>query len=320
MVLITGHTHEPLDRFLALYDRLITRNVAYRVSCPQNLPCHELMADIHVGLLKLLIGELGKEEVRLLNLQFLPIHRLPSGSHAKLVEDLFAWLYDDVGTRLVVRRGCGLPPTSLLVHLSSYLERDDMVVPFPREKHHLFGMKLMNTFNPDVVMIFTVASGEIVKAVILKHKYAVCFVPTSKAKDFVYGRLMEWLKQNRVLPPRPEIPKPDEVLRWEKDHPGDTNGSPQPADPAIVPKTLPADPAIVPNTLPANPAIVPKTLPANPAIVPKTLPADPAIVPKTLPTDPPAPTADPGTKAGVPIVKVPPMVVPKIASFGSSVL
>ena len=58
------------------------------------------MADIHVGLLKLLIGELGKEEVRLLNFQFLPIYRLPSGSRAKLVADLFAWLYDDVGTRL----------------------------------------------------------------------------------------------------------------------------------------------------------------------------------------------------------------------------
>ena len=58
------------------------------------------MADMHVGLLKLLVGELGKEEVRLLNFQFLPIHRLPSGSRAKLVADLFAWLYDDVGTRL----------------------------------------------------------------------------------------------------------------------------------------------------------------------------------------------------------------------------
>ena len=58
------------------------------------------MADMHVGLLKLLVGELGKEEVRLLNFQFLPIHRLPSGSHAKLVADLFAWLNDDVGTRL----------------------------------------------------------------------------------------------------------------------------------------------------------------------------------------------------------------------------
>ena len=58
------------------------------------------MAAMHVGLLKLLVGGLGKEDVRLLNFQFLPVQRLPSGSHAKLVADLFAWLYDDVGTRL----------------------------------------------------------------------------------------------------------------------------------------------------------------------------------------------------------------------------
>ena len=55
---------------------------------------------MHVGLLKLLVGGLGKEDVRLLNFQFLPVQRLPSGSHAKLVADLFAWLSDDVGTRL----------------------------------------------------------------------------------------------------------------------------------------------------------------------------------------------------------------------------
>ena len=53
-----------------------------------------------MSLLKLLIGELGKEEVRQLNFQVLPIHRLPSGSRPKLVAALFAWLSDDVGARL----------------------------------------------------------------------------------------------------------------------------------------------------------------------------------------------------------------------------
>ena len=186
------------------------------------------------------------------------------------------------------------------------LEREDMVVPFPHEKHHLFGMELIHTFNPDVVMIFTVASGEMVKAVILKHKYGVCFVPTVKAKDFVHARLMEWLKQNNVLPPRPKIPKPDELLMWEKDHTG------KPNDPS---QTIAPVPANVSKTLPADPPIVPQTLPADPSIVSKTLPAVP---PATLPT--PATTADPAQKAGVPIVKVPSMVVPKIASFGSSIL
>ena len=186
------------------------------------------------------------------------------------------------------------------------LEREDMVVPFPHEKHHLFGMELIHTFNPDVVMIFTVASGEMVKAVILKHKYGVCFVPTVKAKDFVHARLMEWLKQNNVLPPRPKIPKPDELLMWEKDHTG------KPNDPS---QTIAPVPANVSKTLPADPPIVPQTLPADPSIVSKTLPAVPSA---TLPTT--ATTADPAQKAGVPIVKVPSMVVPKIASFGSSIL
>ena len=193
------------------------------------------------------------------------------------------------------------------------LEKDDLVTPYPHEKHHYLAKELLKTFDADVVMISSAAST-------LKHKYAVCFVPTAKAKDFVVGMLMEWLKQNRILPPRPEIPKPEEVLMWEKDHPEIKNGLSQsivpktvPADPAIVPKTVPADPAPGSQTVPAVPAIVPKTVPADPALGSQTLPAVPAIVPKTVP-------ADPAQKAGVPTVRVPPMVVPKIASFGSSIL
>ena len=53
-----------------------------------------------MSLLRLLIGDLGKEEVRQLNFELLPIHRLPSGSRPKLVAALFAWLSDDVGARL----------------------------------------------------------------------------------------------------------------------------------------------------------------------------------------------------------------------------
>ena len=53
-----------------------------------------------MSLLRLLIGDLGKEEVRQLNFQLLPICRVPSGSRPKLVAALFAWLSDDVGTRL----------------------------------------------------------------------------------------------------------------------------------------------------------------------------------------------------------------------------
>ena len=63
--------------------------------------------------------------------------------------------------------------------------------PYPREKHHTFGQELIHTFDPDLVMLFSVASGEMAKAVILKHKHAVCIVPTNKARDYAYGRLVE---------------------------------------------------------------------------------------------------------------------------------
>ena len=86
-------------------------------------------------------------------------------------------------------------------------------------------------------------------------------------------------------------------MMWERDH--------NPGQP-IVPK----QPIVPPQP------IVPKTSPADLAIDLNTWPDDPS---GTLP--PPAKTADPAQKkAGIPIVKVPSVVVPKIASFGSSVL
>ena len=45
------------------------------------------------------------------------------------------------------------------------LEKDDLVIPYPQEKLHYFAMELLNTFNADVVVIFSVASGAVVKAV-----------------------------------------------------------------------------------------------------------------------------------------------------------
>ena len=172
------------------------------------------------------------------------------------------------------------------------LEKDGLVIPFPHEKHHLFAMEVLNTFpKTDVVLIFSVASGEIVKAVILKHKYAVCFVPTLRAKEFAYARLLDWLKHSNVLPPRPPIPKPEEVLMWERDH---AQGQPN------VPKPSP---------------------PAQP-IVPKNPSPPPSAPSATLPT----PSADTlvlkadAAKNAVVTPKLPGIVVPKIAQFGSSVL
>ena len=89
------------------------------------------------------------------------------------------------------------------------LEKDGLVIPFPHEELHYFAIKLPNTFNADVVVIFSVASGALVKAVFLKHKYAVCFAPTLHAQEVAQSWLLT-LKHGKVLAHAWPIPKPEE--------------------------------------------------------------------------------------------------------------
>ena len=95
------------------------------------------------------------------------------------------------------------------------LEKDDLVIPYPHWYFdRYFAMKLPNTFNADVVVIFSVASGALVKAVFLKHKYAVCFAPTLHAQEVAHGWLLT-LKHGIVLQPGPTIPEPEkEDYHW----------------------------------------------------------------------------------------------------------
>ena len=45
------------------------------------------------------------------------------------------------------------------------LERDDLVIPYPHDSLHYFAMEVLSTFYADVMVIFSVASGAIAKAV-----------------------------------------------------------------------------------------------------------------------------------------------------------
>ena len=53
------------------------------------------------------------------------------------------------------------------------LEKDDLVIPYPHEKHHYFAMELPNTFNADVVKNFSAASGAVVKAMSVSRLMAL---------------------------------------------------------------------------------------------------------------------------------------------------
>ena len=52
-------------------------------------------------------------------------------------------------------------------------EKDDLVIPYPHEKHHCFAMELPNTFNADVVKNFSAASGAVVKAMSVSRLMAL---------------------------------------------------------------------------------------------------------------------------------------------------
>ena len=53
------------------------------------------------------------------------------------------------------------------------LEKDDLVIPYPHEKHHYFAMELPKLFNADVVMNFSAASGAVVKAMSVSRLMAL---------------------------------------------------------------------------------------------------------------------------------------------------
>ena len=65
-----------------------------------------------------------------------------------------------------------------------------------------------------LVMIYTVGSGELVKAVIMKHKVCVCFVPSEKAKQMISARLFAWCKEKNIVPWKAPA-KPIELINWE---------------------------------------------------------------------------------------------------------
>ena len=53
------------------------------------------------------------------------------------------------------------------------LEKDDLVIPYPHDSLHYFAMEVLNTFYADVMVIFSVASGAVAKAVSVSRLMAL---------------------------------------------------------------------------------------------------------------------------------------------------
>ena len=61
----------------------------------------------------------------------------------------------------------------------------DQMIPFPQEHHMMLGQELINVCNPDVLIIFDVGAGEMMKAALAQRVLCVGIVANKTHRDTV---------------------------------------------------------------------------------------------------------------------------------------
>ena len=93
----------------------------------------------------------------------------------------------------------------------------DKVVPFPHEKNFRFMKEAIHVFEPDVIVTNSLATGEILKSVMLMHKYAVGIAPTLKAQRFCNANLKAWVASQNMAPGLlGPADKPKDLIEYEE--------------------------------------------------------------------------------------------------------
>ena len=110
-----------------------------------------------------------------------------------------------------------------------------------------------------LVMIYTVGSGEMIKAAIMKHKVCVCFLPGEKARQMITARLFAWCKDKNVVAWKAPS-KPIELINWEAKKSGQSLVRPGNGDINPDPKKPKTDPDPTPNPDPTKLPSPTKTL------------------------------------------------------------
>ena len=87
------------------------------------------------------------------------------------------------------------PPTAEELALEG-----EVLVPFPHELNKELGLELIHVFAAEVVVTTTVGSGELFKAVLQKHKYAVGICKTKAHKKQVLQELKNFAKMMNLVP------------------------------------------------------------------------------------------------------------------------
>ena len=58
-----------------------------------------------------------------------------------------------------------------------------------------FGKEVIDTFEPDIVVLMNAATGEFLKAVLIKGKFACALCTTMAHKNLVMNNLKDWAKR-----------------------------------------------------------------------------------------------------------------------------
>ena len=93
---------------------------------------------------------------------------------------------------------------------------DDIRIPFPHEHERTLGQEIISVFEPEVMFVLDVGSGEFLKAALLAKIFAVGICKNDAHKTFVMDTLREWVKTMKLVNMNADAPKkPDDIVAYE---------------------------------------------------------------------------------------------------------
>ena len=106
-------------------------------------------------------------------------------------------------------------------------------VPFPQEHHMNLGLELINVFNGEIMILLKPGAGEMLKAVLQKHTWAIAICKDQVQKTLIINNLKEFSKKNNLVNFADAPKKSDGMIRYEKER------APNPSSkPNVIPTVL----------------------------------------------------------------------------------
>ena len=95
-----------------------------------------------------------------------------------------------------------------------------LIVHVVEEHSMLLGKELINVFGPDVVIIFDVGAGEMMKAALVMRILSIAIVPNKAHKEFVLEILRKFVAAMNLVNLNSDLPtKTAAMLKFEATHP-----------------------------------------------------------------------------------------------------